>query len=336
MPVADNIDEYIDLIINSAERAADLTQKLLSFSRKSDVTFAPLDIHSTINSTVSILEHTISKKIYLKTELKSHNYTVNGDITLLQNIFLNIGINSSHAIPDTGEICYKTSEKYINTSECRQLRLNLTPGPYLIIEISDTGCGISQENMQKIFEPFFTTKEQGKGTGLGLASAYGGVHQHNGEITVSSKLNIGTSFFIYLPLIDETTPKIENKTSPFKHGKGLILVVDDEDVMRKTGQLMLEKIGYSVITANDGEEALTKYEDNSDIISLVILDMLMPKMDGAECLAKIRTISPSQPVIFASGYSKDKNSEIPEADGFLKKPYKMIDLGQICSKLINE
>jgi len=205
----------------------------------------------------------------------------------------------------------------------------LVPGDYLQISVSDTGVGIPREIKDRIFEPFFTTKEQGKGTGLGLAAVYGTVRDHKGSISVYSEPGHGTVFNVYLPLCTTKSCEIE-QSKELTRGYGNILLVDDEEILRNTGRCLLEELGYTVYTAEDGVQGIALYSQQRDIIDLVILDMVMPKLGGKETFIKLREINPNVRVLFCSGFHNEgTENQLRElgAKGFIRKPYSMIDLG---------
>ncbi|MCP4148676.1 MAG: PAS domain S-box protein, partial [bacterium] len=247
--------ELEDIIIQASIRASELTAKLLAFGRKGKITSSSVDIHEIIKDTVTIFKGTIDKKIRLSIKKGAENHTITGDNSGLQNALLNIGINASHAMPDGGELHIETRNIHLNKTFCQATPFEIKPGKYIEIEIRDTGCGIPREDLQKIFEPFYTTKKQGKGTGLGLASVYGTLQDHQGSITVSSELGKGTSFYILLPCYDNAIKTYEIKPELLT-GSGQILLVDDEKIIRLTGRLMMEKMGYNVLLAENGREAV--------------------------------------------------------------------------------
>ncbi|MBN2694034.1 cache domain-containing protein [bacterium] len=329
--------KYLEIIIKAGGHASNLVSKLLTFARKGKVESTPVNIHKSIESCVEILKRTIDKKISINLLLNSTNYTIIGDNSQIMNIFLNLGINSSHAMQNGGKLNYSTRAIYLEKPFCDASPFDLTEGDYILIEVEDSGCGISMENIEKIFDPFFTTKEQGKGTGLGLAAVYGSIIQHKGAITVYSEINKGTTFHIYLPLAEKTVEYGEN--SPIlKRGSGVILVVDDEEIIRITAKAMLEYMGYQVITAIDGLEGIDVYKRNQNIISLVILDMIMPKMSGEDCFYKLKDINPNIKVILSSGFSREADIKKMLNDGlkgFMKKPFHSADLSDIISNVIS-
>jgi CheY-like chemotaxis protein len=254
----------------------------------------------------------------------------------LQNALLNLGVNARDAMPDGGTLCYATSIVTLDAADCQLQQIPITPGVYLKISVSDTGIGIPREILGRIFEPFFTTKEQGKGTGLGLAAVYGAVRDHKGSITVFSKPGQGTVFNVYLPLCKSASGILQPEHDVVR-GNGGVLLVDDEDILRRTGQALLEELGYTVYLAEDGAEALESYALHRDSIALVLLDMVMPRMNGKETFLKLKELNPGVRVIFCSGFhSEGTDNELVAfgAYGFIQKPYNMVDLSRSVSRAI--
>jgi len=328
---------FVDLIIKTATRAADLTAKLLAFGRKGKTVSTAVDINVIINDTVLLLSRSIDKKIVIKTSLSARDHMVTGDNSQLQNAFMNICINASHAMPDGGEIEIATENSVPNGTlyfnECNQA----PPDSLIKISFRDTGCGISEENLSKIFEPFFTTKAQGEGTGLGLAAVYGTVQDHHGCINVKSRVGEGTVFEIYLP-VDQEIRIIQPKEEKILKGSGNVLLVDDEEIIRITAKMMLEELNYQVFIARDGREAIDIYLQKHAEIDLVILDMIMPVMNGSEAFIEMQKINPNIKAIAASGFSKDSSMEKMLKNGlkgFIRKPFRMSEFSQIISDTIN-
>lgn len=310
-------------IQQAASRSADLTQQLLSFSRKGQKDFISLNLHETIAETLTILEHTIDKKISLKTKLLAKQTRFTGNAALLQNALLNLGINARDAMPNGGFITISTANLELDESYCQSSLFDITPGSYIELSVSDTGIGIDNETLTHIFEPFFTTKEVGKGTGLGLAAVYGTIKEHSGAVTVFSEPGVGTIFKLYLPV---TGVLLENEVVlEQKKLSGLgILLVDDEELIREIGKELLELMGHRVFVAGNGIEALEIYEQEHNNISMVILDLVMPQMGGKETLTKLKYKNPDVKVLIASGFNRDGNWEELEllgAIGFMSKPF---------------
>ena len=322
--------KFHKMIIEAAGRAADLTGKLLTFSRNSPRESSVVDIHEVINETVILLENTIDKRINISVCFEAGSSVILGDGSQIQSAFLNLGINSSHAMPDGGAIKITTRTQVIDPVFCEASTFDLIPGEYIEIEIRDTGCGIRPEHLSRLFEPFFTTKEQGRGTGLGLAAAYGTVKQHNGSIIAYSEVDVGTTFQILLPAAEGNQVVAESFPAAMK-GEGKILVVDDEEVMRETAKAILENLGYEVLVAKHGRDGLECYREFKGKIDLVILDMVMPVLNGRDCFYLLKDIDPDVRVILSSGFTQEDDLEMMKADGlcgFLRKPYRIGSLSQ--------
>ena len=328
--------ELVKIIVKAATRAAELTAKLLMFGRKGSTAADEISIHALIDETVAILQRTVDKKIRISVMKSAHKDTVIGDSSQLQNALLNLAINASHAMPEGGEIFIDTSNTELDTNYCELVPFEISPGNYLELNIADSGNGIPRDLLPRIFEPFFTTKDQGKGTGLGLAAVYGTIQNHKGAVFVESEVNKGTTFTLYLPAITAPTPTTTPNTAVID-GSGIILLVDDETINLTTARLMLEDMGYTVITAENGITALQIYEERQHEIDLVIFDMIMPLMNGRELLEKMQQINPDCRAILSSGYLNDENIEdLVELGikGFIAKPYKQYELSQLVAKNI--
>lgn len=324
---------FLNNIIQAAQRASDLTKKLLMFSRKGKIESTPVDVHRAINEAVEFLKRSIDKKINISVDLTAPSHMIVGDLSQLINIFLNLGINASHAMPNGGEINITSHIVELDERFYNDLNFEVIPGSYIAIEFSDSGTGISSDNLKRIFEPFFTTKEQGKGTGLGLAAVYGTIQQHKGAITVYSELGKGTVFHLYLPLSDIEDNRIIEKEEII-HGKGCILVVDDEEAICIMAKSILEYIGYSVLLANNGVEGVKVYQDNQNVIDLIIMDMMMPEMNGKECFYELKKLNENIKVIISSGFSQEKDIEQLKKDGvlaFIRKPFHTAFLSKVVS-----
>jgi PAS domain S-box-containing protein len=330
-----NLDAHsiklLDIIIRASERAADLTAKLLAFGRKGKFASEPVDLHNIIDDTVAILDKTIDKRISIKVVKDAENAIIKGDSSSLQNAIMNIAINASHAMPDGGNINIHTESVLLDKAYCETSSFELKSGDFIKISIKDTGCGIPADQLPKIFEPFYTTKEQGKGTGLGLAAVYGTIQDHHGAISVHSEPFIETIFEIYLPILHIHTQEETNGTT-IETGTGQVLLVDDEDIIRTTGKLILENMGYKVMLAANGAEAIEKFKNCHDNIDITIVDMIMPVMNGRETFLKMREIDQNCKIIISSGYTKDESlDELLGAGlaGFIKKPYRGWELSQV-------
>ncbi|MBN2711785.1 MAG: cache domain-containing protein [Planctomycetes bacterium] len=333
------ITKYINLIIESSEKAADLTGKLLAFSRKGKLFSTPIDVHASIRDAIAILERSIDKRVDVIERLDAESSTIIGDPSQIQNMVLNLGVNAAHAMSNGGFLAISTHNTLLDADFCESSTFEIEPGEYIELCVEDTGLGISREDLHKIFEPFYTTKDVGQGTGLGLAAVYGTVKDHHGAIVVESELNHGTQFHIYLPVSKSSMVVQHPAPEPLTpmQGKGCILVVDDESVIRTATENSLTDMGYTVLLACDGVEALSIYEKKKDKIDLVILDMIMPKMNGPDCFRAIRKVNPDAKILIASGFAKDgdiANLKKEGLLGFIKKPYRRSLLSQLLSELL--
>lgn len=333
------LKKYIGIIEAAAGRSAELTSKLLTFARKGNVELKVLNVHEAITESISILEHTMQKNIKLDVLLDAESPVVFADLAQLQNMFLNFCVNARDAMPDGGTLTIKTENIWFENHIDKISHITLTDGEYICVSFIDTGIGMTEDVREKVFEPFFTTKEQGKGTGLGLASAFGTVHSLGGAIEVQSELNVGTTFKILIPCTDkeisseEYFPEMEEKV-----GDGRILIVDDEDVVRSVALDMCRNLGYDPISASNTKSALIYYKKHFSDIALVVMDVIMPEMDGPQCYKEMKKINPNIKIIFASGFTKDGNIESLLTDSnarFLQKPYRGKELSKVITELLS-
>jgi two-component system, cell cycle sensor histidine kinase and response regulator CckA len=313
------------VILDAATRSADLTRQLLAFSRKGKITSTPISINDCVNAVVAILERTIDKRITLEVKLLAENPIVIGDPGLLQNALLNLAVNARDAMAEGGTLRFSTANLQLGLPGGQSHPALPAPGPYLEIAVSDTGTGMTPEVLEHIYEPFFTTKETGKGTGLGLAAVYGTVKEHNGIIDVDSEPGRGTVFRVCLPsgqsAVAQAAPQEEAVP-----GRGGIMLVDDEAIIRLSGHCLLEELGYQVYLAEDGERALELFAREREHIRLVILDMVMPKLSGKETFLRLKELDPGVRVLFSSGFHRE--GTVAEllgigAKGFIHKPYRL-------------
>lgn len=330
--------KLVKIISEASARAGELISKLLAFSRKETVSHSAVNMHTIIKNSVDMLQRTLDKRINITTGLKAERHIVIGDRSQLQSSLLNIGINSGHAMPTGGNLHIATEVTTLDEMYCSTSPFDLLPGAYLTISVRDSGCGIAEDHLRRIFEPFFTTREQDKGTGLGLAAVYGAVQHHHGAVTVNSVLQEGTEIKIYLPLSDvsETSEPQQNQITA---GKGCILVIDDEAIIRTTARLMLEQLGYEIVEAENGKEGINMYKEYGDTIDLVLLDMLMPVMEGTECFHKLQEIDPRVSVIISSGFTRDADLHRMRKDGlrgFVRKPYNLAELSTVVAQVLRE
>jgi PAS domain S-box-containing protein len=331
----DKIDGDPDLlrlkaIDKSIARAAQLVRQLLLFSRKEMVERRNVNLSQEMGQVVRILERTIPRMIEIELHPGTRLWTVKADPAQIEQALLNLGINASDAMPDGGRLTIEIRNAVVKDMLAGQ-RNGIPAGNYVLVRVSDTGCGMSKETLDHIYEPFFTTKGIGKGTGLGLASVYGIVKSHGGYINCESVSGKGTTFTIYLPAIETEDPDVVLSPSetPPNGGAETILVVDDVPDIRHLAMQMLQHFGYTVMTAASGEEAIELHLDRKSAIDLTILDLGMPGIGGSRCLQELLAINPFAKILIASGYCSDdtvKNALKSGAAGFIGKPYQLPDL----------
>lgn len=314
-----SIEEYV-------ASATNLTTRLLGFAQGGKYEVRPINLNTLIEKSIEMFGRT-KKEITISTALQSDLWPIEADISQIEQVLLNLMVNAAQAMAGGGFITIATSR--IVLTERDVVFFGIAPGNYVELTISDTGEGMDDETMQKIFDPFFTTKAIGHGTGLGLAMVYGIIRNHAGGISVKSVLNKGTIFTIFLPATDkEIIPEIST-TATAQEGSETVLLVDDEPMIIDIGQEILTLLGYNVLTAASGREALEVYSANRDKIDLVIIDMIMPEIGGGELYDRLKQIHPAVRVLLCSGYSIDGQArEILDrgCKGFIQKPYNVSQL----------
>ncbi len=323
-----NIEEYV--ISGSS-----LTKQLLGFARSGKYHIKATDLNELVEKTSGMFGRT-KKEIRIKTRFQDGIWSVEVDQSQIEQVLLNIYVNAWQAMPAGGDLYLDVQNIIIDKGYLKTYGIN--PGRYVKISITDTGIGMDDATRQRIFDPFFTTKEMGRGTGLGLASAYGIIKNHGGFINVYSEIGKGTTFNIYLPVSDKK--EINETIQPIERiikGSGTVLFVDDEEMIISLGKEILKKLGYNVLLANGGREALEVYENNRGKIDLVILDMIMPDLSGNVVFEKMREIDPDVRVLLSSGYSiNGQAAEIIKKGccGFIQKPFNVIKLSNIIDKIM--
>jgi len=320
--------EYIQGIENAVMNAANLTNQLLGFARKGKYTLRQTSLNRIVENSTRMFTRT-RKEIVTHINLQDKIWSVKVDQGQIEQVLINLYLNAWHAMPDGGDIYIQTENVFLSQNYCRPF--DVPGGNYVKVSVTDTGTGISDDIIERIFEPFFTTKDVGKGTGLGLASAYGIIKNHNGIIRVYSEIGNGTTFNIYLPASDEEIAKDTLINSEMLKGNEKILLVDDEKGTIQVEELMLKKLGYTVLPALSGQEALQLYQDNMIGLDLVALDMIMPEMNGKDTYEALKKINPKVKVLLVSGYSLNRQiEELMEkgCNGFIQKPFDIIQLSQ--------
>ena len=334
--------EYIELIESSVSRAADMVKQLMTLSKKQELSFAPTDINLSLKHVIKICKNTFDKCINISFSEASSTAIVSADPTQLEQIFLNICINASHAMTimrgegetHGGELTISVRgfkpdsnfiQKYSDVDSNKQ---------FWRVTISDTGVGIPSKNLEKLYEPFFTTKDKDTGSGLGLSMVYNLINLHGGYLDIETEVGKGSSFNIYFPKKQDTGSSISKQFSVVDHiaGDGTILLIDDEKIIRKVGKDMLEEFGYMVETASDGVEAIDIFQTSNMDFVAIILDINMPKQSGEETFKQLRILNPKIPIFIASGYKKDGviSSLLDRgAAGFIQKPYTLGNLSDL-------
>jgi CheY-like chemotaxis protein len=320
--------EYLTGIEAYIKNAVELTRDLLGFARGGKYDAKPTDLNVLIDNENRLFGNT-KKEIRIHSRFAEDLWTVEADRGQVQQVLLNLYVNAWQAMPGGGDLYIQTDnvildENYIKPFDAR-------PGAYVRVSITDTGMGMDAETREKIFDPFFSTKDAGQGSGLGLASVYGIVKNHGGFINVYSEKGKGSTFSIYLPASEKPVTKEgpEPKRREIYFGRGTVLLVDDENMIIEVGRKILEKIGYRVLTAGSGQEALDLYMHHQEQIDVVILDMIMPGMGGGVTFERLKQIDGRVKVILSSGYSingQAKDIMDRGCSGFIQKPFAMEEL----------
>jgi PAS domain S-box-containing protein len=323
------IEEYV-------KNASNLTRQLLGFARGGKYDVLPTDINKILDRSARLFGRT-KKEIVIHTRFQKDIWTIEVDQNQIEQVLFNLFVNAWQAMPDGGELYLQTAnmnldEKFLKPYDAR-------PGRYVKISVTDTGVGMDEATQQKIFDPFFTTKDKSRGTGLGLASAYGIIQNHDGFINVYSEGGKGATFNIYLPASDKELSLEPTTEATLINGSETILLIDDEEMIIKVGQPMLERLGYRVTTARSGPEAIEVVSRKGKSIDLILLDLIMPGMDGGQTFDRIREIHPQMPVLLCSGYAiNGKALDIMNkgCNGFIQKPYNIAEISKKVREVLDE
>ncbi|MFH1743777.1 MAG: PAS domain S-box protein, partial [bacterium] len=351
MDASDEALECLAAAQDAADRAAILVQQLLAFSRKSRLEFKTVNLNRVVDEVSRLARQTIDRRIEIAAQTEENLPNVLADSTQMNSVLMNLCVNARDAISEVMQgriaperrgdqfmIKIETNSITVDQGYCEKYSY-ASPGRFVVLSVSDNGSGMDEEIQSRVFEPFFTTKELGKGTGLGLASTYGIVKQHDGWINISSRVGEGTTFSIYLPVAEEEIEEIEKDESEvIPAGTETILLVDDEKVIRNLAKKILEQYGYTVLLATDGKEALSKYQAEREQIALIVLDLSMPRLSGREVLEQLRSLSPDAKVIISTGYSEDdKRESLQElgAAAYVPKPYRPVELARAVRNLLD-
>ncbi len=326
IPPAQTSHQQVGEIRKAAERAAGLTRQLLAFSRKQVLKPRVINLVTAIAEMEKMLRRLLGEEIEFATIASADVGNVVVDQSQLEQVLLNLTVNARDAMPDGGKLTINAENITLDSSYAG-IRSEVAPGQYVMLAITDNGTGMTEEVQRRIFEPFFTTKEQGKGTGLGLATCHGIIKQSGGHISVYSEAGTGTTFKVYLPRVMEnvTQEQAEEAPQPIECGHETVLIVEDEPMLRELGETVLQELGYRVFSAENGRHALALLNENPDLkIDLLFTDMMMPEMGGRELVEKLRPLYPATKVIYCSGYTEDavfRSGGIEAGIFFLQKPY---------------
>lgn len=320
--------ERLETIQNAVKSGAELTRQLLGFARGGRYEMKPMDLNGLVEETSAMFGRA-SKNIIIHKRFQPRIWSVEADKSQMEQVLMNIFVNAADAMPQGGELFLETENVFLDEEYVKPF--SAIPGPYVKVSITDTGRGMDEEIRSRIFEPFFTTKAMGRGTGLGLAAAYGIVKGHKGLITVYSTPGQGTTFHIYLPASEKGRSRELRLPQGVVRGEGTILLIDDEEMILKVASQLMEALGYKVLIAKGGQAGLKTYEELVHQVDLVVLDMIMPDMGGGEVFERLKEINPRVKVLLSSGYAVNGQAkQILEkgCKGFIQKPFSLAELSQ--------
>jgi two-component system cell cycle sensor histidine kinase/response regulator CckA len=322
--------ELAGKILKAGQRAADLVRQLLAFSRKQIIEPKTVDLNALLSDVEKIMGRIIGEHIQLETILVPDLGFIRSDPNQLEQIILNLAVNARDAMPDGGHLTIETANVVLDADDMAK-HFEVEPGEYVMLTVSDSGMGMSEAVKARIFEPFFTTKEMGKGTGLGLATVFGIVKQNRGYIWVYSEEGQGTTFKIYLPRVDRADRWLprSRRVEPLPRGSETILLVEDEPAVRELAAEMLRGQGYQVLEANDGLEALELVGRLNGTLSLLVTDVIMPRMNGKELAKKMAETDPHVKTLFISGYTDEmiaRHGILEAGVEFIEKPFSTASL----------
>jgi nitrogen-specific signal transduction histidine kinase/CheY-like chemotaxis protein len=338
-PKEKQLYDNVQKVLYASHRAKDLVQQILTFSRKSEEEKAPVQISHLVKEALKFLRSSIPTTIEIREKIAEEIGIINANPTQMYQVIMNLCTNASYAMQKEGGILEVSLKNIDLDSHFAAQYPDIDPGKYLRLTVSDTGEGIAPEIMERIFEPYFTTKEKGVGTGMGLSMVHGIVKGHGGMVTVYSEPGKGSTFYVYIPLIQEEVKRPEiDEDAPIPTGTEHILFIDDEPVLADLGKQMLERLGYEVTSRTSSVEALELFKAQPDRFDLVVTDMTMPNMTGDRLACELMKIRPDIPIIICTGYSERITEEKTKRIGIkalVMKPYVTKDLASIVRKVID-
>jgi CheY-like chemotaxis protein len=325
-------------IVAAGNRAKDLTRQLLAFSRKQVLDVKTLNVNDAVRGFEKMIKRLIGEDVQIRVLTRENVENVNADLSQLEQVILNLCVNARDAMPEGGTLTIETGNVWLD-EHYAAAHPDTTPGPYVMMSVSDSGCGMDEETQRQIFEPFFTTKDKGKGTGLGLATVFGIVKQHGGNIWVYSEVGCGSTFKVYLPAVrDEKTGAVSEQPETVMIGSGeTILVVEDEDAVRRLTIQILRRLEYDVIEARSGEECLG-IARSSQHIDLLLSDVIMPGMNGRQLYERVAELRPGIHALFMSGYTENiiaHHGILEEGIQFIPKPFTEVALSRKIHNVLN-
>jgi PAS domain S-box-containing protein len=339
LPEPDPLRDDIKEIHDAGRRAADLTRQLLAFSRQQILEPQVVSLNDVLDGVEKMLRRLLGEHIAIDVRRAPALGSVLADPGQMEQVIVNLAVNARDAMPDGGKLTMETGNVAVD-EEYAERHLSVTPGRYVLLSITDTGSGMSAETRDRIFEPFFTTKEKGKGTGLGLATAYGIVKQSGGNIWVYSEPGAGTTFKIYLPRVDAAAAEIRGMHAEAgATGNETVLIAEDEDGVRRAAERILERAGYRVLSAADGDAAVRLCEQHQDEIHLLITDVVMPRMSGRDLELRVRALNPRVKVLFMSGYADNAivhHGVLDPGTRFIGKPFSVAEMRRKVREVLDE
>ncbi len=338
IPPGNPANHNIEEILEASNRAKDLVRQILAFSRKEKQRHVPINPQAIIKETLKLLRSTTPTTVSIIQTISNNCGTIKADPTQLHQLIMNLFVNAVYAMDEKGAITVNLQEVNLNR-EVHAHNGTMSPGHYAMLSISDTGCGMDEDEMGRIFDPFYTTREMGKGTGMGLSVVHGIVKSHGGFITIDSELGKGTVFKVFFPVSKEVAVKENGVTKPLQTGTERVLLVDDEESLLSVAQRMLTALGYKVTTKISSVEALEIFKLNPDQFDFIITDQSMPDMSGAELVAEILKVRPDIPIILCTGYSTKVSEDNAKEKGiskYINKPYSKRLLSEAIREVLDE